>query len=180
MANEIESVKELALECGFSHAGKLDVATIAVRQEVRDACAANKCNQYGKNWACPPGCGTLEECDARMKKYETGVILQTTGILEDSMDFEMMEKLGKDHAEHFTAFSDKIKALYPDSMIIGAGSCVRCKECTFPDKPCRFPDKLTSSMEALGMVVSDVCRDNGIPYYYGAGTLTYVGCVLLR
>jgi hypothetical protein len=33
-------------------------------------------------------------------------------------------------------------------------------------------------MEAYGMVVSDVCRDSGIPYYYGSGTLTYVGCVL--
>ncbi len=64
-------------------------------------------------------------------------------------------------------------------MIIGTGACTRCEKCTYPDKPCRFPDKMTSSMEALGMVVSDVCRDNGIPYYYGQGTITYVGCVLI-
>jgi hypothetical protein len=34
-------------------------------------------------------------------------------------------------------------------------------------------------MEAMGMVVSDVCRANNLPYYYGPNTLTYVGCVLV-
>jgi hypothetical protein len=35
-----------------------------------------------------------------------------------------------------------------------------------------------SSMEAYGMVVNEICGDSGIPYYYGPGTLTFVGCVL--
>jgi hypothetical protein len=35
-------------------------------------------------------------------------------------------------------------------------------------------------MEALGMIVSDVCKDNNLPYYYGPNTLTYVGCVLIE
>ena len=39
---------------------------------------------------------------------------------------------------------------------------------------------ITSAMEALGMVVSDVCARNDIPYHYGPGTLTYVGCVLIE
>ena len=26
----------------------------------RDACKANYCGQYGRTWACPPGCGTFE------------------------------------------------------------------------------------------------------------------------
>ena len=34
--------------------------------------------------------------------------------------------------------------------------------------------------EAYGMVVSEVCKKNDIPYYYGPGTLTYVGCVLVE
>ena len=33
-------------------------------------------------------------------------------------------------------------------------------------------------MEGLGMIVSDVCKANGMKYYYGPGTLTYTGCVL--
>jgi hypothetical protein len=30
------------------------------------------------------------------------------------------------------------------------------------------------------MMVSDVCRANGMDYYHGKGTLTYTGCFLLE
>ena len=32
-----------ALDCGFSHAGPLDVSTIVIHKEAREACAENKC-----------------------------------------------------------------------------------------------------------------------------------------
>jgi predicted metal-binding protein len=179
MAEQIEAVKEMALACGFSHVGDLEVGAIRVRTEVRDSCAENKCKAYGKSWSCPPACGTLEECEKRIKKYRRGLILQTTGILEDSMDYEGMEQAAKDHGKNLEAFGGKVRDLYPSCLIIGAGSCKRCQSCTYPDAPCRFPESMTPSMEALGMLVSEVCRDNKLPYYYGPNTLTYVGCVLL-
>jgi predicted metal-binding protein len=180
VSNQLEQVKELALSCGFSHAGLMDADTIRLRTEVRDACAVNKCGAYNTKWSCPPGCGTLEECEARIRKYKKGILLQTTAILEDSMDYETMSQTGKDHGARMEVFGDEIKKLYPGSMVMGAGACRRCEKCTFPDQPCRFPDKMTSSMEAYGMVVSDVCQDNNLPYYYGKDTLTYTGCVLLE
>jgi predicted metal-binding protein len=180
MPDQLQEVTELALRCGFSHAGIMDADTIRLRTEVRDACAENKCGAYNTRWSCPPGCGSLEECEGRIRKYKKGILIQTTGILEDSMDYETMAQTGKDHAEHMEAFTDEIKKLYPGSMIMGAGCCMRCQKCTYPDKPCRFPDKMSSSMEAYGMVVSDVCQDNNLPYYYGNNTLTYTGCVLLE
>jgi predicted metal-binding protein len=135
---------------------------------------------YNTNWACPPGCGTLEECEVRIRKYKKGILVQTTAMLEDSMDFEGMAEAAKNHGEHMATFTDEIKKLYPGSMIMGAGGCMRCQKCTYPDEPCRFPEKMSSSMEAYGMVVSDVCQANNLPYYYGKDTLTYTGCVLLE
>jgi predicted metal-binding protein len=179
MAEQVEAAKNLALNCGFSHVGDLETATIQVRREVRESCAENKCKAYGTRWSCPPGCGTLEECEARIKRYRRGILLQTTGVLEDSLDYEGMSKAAEEHGKHMAAFAREIKALYPASLMVGAGACIRCETCTYPDAPCRFPDEMTASMEALGMVVSDVCRDNQLPYYYGPNTLTYVGCVLL-
>jgi len=38
---------------------------------------------------------------------------------------------------------------------------------------------MTSSMEAMGLLVSEVCEAAGLPYYYGPNTLTYTGAVLL-
>lgn len=180
MSVDYEALKKLALDCGFSHVGDLDADTIEVRTEVRNACAKNICQAYGKNWVCPPACGTLEECGAKIHQYKRGLILQSTGELEDSFDLEGMEELGINHKKAFDSFADQLRAMFPDSLILGDGACTRCKECTYPDAPCRFPLKQSSAMEAFGMLVSDVCLKNNIPYYYGPGTLTLVGCVLVE
>lgn len=175
-----DELKDLALSCGFSHVGNLDVSTITLHTEVREACAADKCHAYNKNWVCPPACGTLEECGQKINAYKKGLILQTTGELEDSFDFETMDQLATDHAKTMHKFSDELKKLYPNALILGDGACKRCKTCTYPDAPCRFPERQSSAMEAFGMVVSEVCMKNDMKYYYGPGTLTYVGCVLVE
>ena len=63
---------------------------------------------------------------------------------------------------------------------IGAGCCTKCKVCTYPDAPCRFPDQAFSSMEAYGMLVTQVCKANGLEYYYGPCTIAYTSCYLLE
>jgi predicted metal-binding protein len=65
-------------------------------------------------------------------------------------------------------------------LSLGSGGCRRCKKCTYPDAPCRFPEKKFASMEAYGMLVTQVCQDNGLDYYYGKGTITYTSCFLLE
>ena len=173
-------LKDLALSCGFTNVGKLDAETIILRKEVREACAQDRCNAYGKSWSCPPACGTLSECEAIIRKYKKGVILQTTSEIESSFDFEGMMRLGKVHQKAVEKFSREIKNTIPNALILGAGTCIVCKECTYPDEPCRFPEKMVSSMEAFGMVITEVCKSNGMQYYYGEGTLTYVACALLE
>ena len=159
---DMEELKKLGEEAGFTHVAALDCSTIKLLPEVRQMCASNTCHMYGKNWHCPPGCGTLEECEARVRSYRQGILVQTVGELEDSMDGEgMME------AE---------KAQLP----IGSGACTRCASCTYPDAPCRFPDKTFASMEAYGMLVTQVCQDNDLPYYYGPCTIAYTSCFLLE
>lgn len=58
-----------ALDTGFSYAAPLNISTLVPRQDVRDMCAADKCGAYGKNWTCPPHCGSLEDCAARIQGY---------------------------------------------------------------------------------------------------------------
>lgn len=178
--DKFQDVKELAIESGFNKIGELDTSTIIFREEVRATCAENKCGAYGTNWSCPPGCGTLSQGEEKVRKYSKGLILQTSGELEDAFDAETMIMLAENHDKALDTFNAKLKEIYPDAIVIGAGACTICKKCTYPDEPCRFPNRMVYSMEALGMVVSDVCKANDIPYYYGPNTLTYVGCVLLE
>lgn len=176
---DFEELKQLALEAGFSHVGELVVDTIDLKPEVREMCSADKCHVYNKNWSCPPACGTLDECDEKIRNYKKGLLLQTTGEV-DTMDFEEIMALSQAHSDHYEVFAKRIRELHPNAMIIGDGACKKCKTCTYPDEPCRFPDELSHPMEGLGMLVSEVCQKNGLPYYYGPGTLTYVGCVLVE
>ena len=167
-----------ALDCGLSHVGPLDVSTIVIHKEARDACAENKCGRYGTNWSCPPGCGTLEECERLIRRYSRGVIVQTTGEI-DVFDYDTYLEVGKRHHELFSRFARTVRKKAPDALLCGGSSCSGCSECTYPDAPCRFPERLSYPMEGLGMMVYEVCRDNGLKYNYGNGTLTYIGCVLV-
>ena len=142
---DYSELKELAMACGFSHVGDLDADTIEIHPEVRDYCVKNKCQSYNRNWVCPPGCGTLEECEQILRRYKRGLILQTTGALEDSLDYEGMMEAKEKHGKHMNQFSDEIRRRFPGALIIGDSQCQQCKVCTYPTAPCRFPDKKSSA-----------------------------------
>ena len=171
---------EMGEKAGFTHVAPLKVSTIQLMPEVRDMCATNTCGAYGKKWSCPPGCGDLETCRAKVEKYTEGILVQTVGNLEDEMDYETMTETNQKHMETFLKFYEQLRPLYPGMLAIGAGGCKQCQTCTYPDQPCRFPDKLVIPMEAYGMLVSQVCKDNDLPYYYGKCTITYTACFLLQ
>ena len=177
--NSFAKLTELALECGFTNTSAVDPSKIRIYREVRDACTEDKCKSYGKNWACPPACGTLEDCEDRVRWYKSGIIMQTTGVLDDEFDWKGMKRIGIEHSAHIEAFHRMARPLHPYSLLLGAGACCICETCTYPFVPCRFPQKMTCSMEAYGMLVSEVCKGSGIPYHYGSGTLTYVACFLI-
>ena len=176
----IEELCALALEIGFEQAGKLDPATIELKEEVREMCAGGKCAMYGKRWSCPPGCGTLDECRALLKGYTYGILVQSVGALEDSFDVETMLETEAVHKERFAAMGRALHDRGIQALAAGAGCCTVCKACTYPDAPCRFPEQRVSSMEAMGMLVSEVCKANGLPYFHGENTITYTSCFLLR
>lgn len=172
-----EKAIEFAKNSGFSHWGIFDVSALAFRPEVREMCAADKCARYGKTWSCPPACGTLEEIRAAASRFTWGVLLQTTAEMEDDFDVEAMMDAEKRQKKQLDAFVGALDAQEP-RLVMSAGTCTRCEACTYPDAPCRFPEKLYVSMEAYGLVVSEVCASAGVPYYYGPRTITYSGCIL--
>ena len=174
-----EQLCEMARDACFSAWAALNPATIELKTEVRDMCAANFCGQYGKRWSCPPGCGTLEECGERLKACTRGILVQTYGDIEDSYDFEAMMEIEAEHKEHFLEMYERLRESGKQILALGAGCCTICAQCTYPDEPCRFPEKMISSMEAYGMVVLEVCKANGLQYYYGADSMAYTSCFLI-
>lgn len=175
-----EQLVQLASEAGFTAWGSLDVSTIELKQQVRDMCAANTCGKYEKCWSCPPGCGSIEECEEQIRGYTHGILVQTYGDIEDGFDFEAIMEIEEEHKEHFRQMYAKLRERKADTLAIGAGACTVCKTCTYPDAPCRFPERMVSSMEAYGMLVLEVCKKNDLTYYYGPDKMAYTSCFLLK
>lgn len=168
---------DLALAAGFDNAVPLDIATLSPRQEVRDMCRADSCRAYGKNWTCPPHCGSLEICEEKMKGFTRGLLLQTVGQLEKIIDTRGYRRTEQRHLLSFATLCDQMKAQFPDALCLGSGGCRICKECAFPEQ-CRFPDRAYGSMEGYGLFVTQVCRDHGLAYHHGEKTITYTACIL--
>ena len=172
------SLMELAKESGFSAVAALDVGTLEFLPAVREMCAEGKCRSYGKNWACPPACGSLEEIREKVHRYSQGLLLQTVGDREDPFDFEAIQQVERDNKSNFERLVNKLKEAKVDFYAMSAGTCTKCAECTYPRSPCRHPEELFPSMEACGLLVSSVCRNHGLPYYYGEQKIAFTCLVL--
>lgn len=169
---------KLAERYGFSHAGIFQVSDMKFREEVRKMCADGRCARYGHCWSCPPACGTLEESRRRAAAFDWGLLLQTTGQMEDPFDWECMKKTERIQKKKFLELCSYLHRAEERILPMSAGSCTLCGTCTYPQSPCRFPERMCSSMEAYGLLVSETCEAAGIPYYYGENTITYHSCIL--
>lgn len=166
-----------AKELGFDEACPLDPKTLTAREDVRSMCAADKCGAYGKNWTCPPACGSLAECQAKMRSYDRGILVQTVGRMTKAIDSRCYRETERRHLAAFQALSRELRKIHPEALCLGAGGCRVCRQCAYPE-PCRFPEQALSSMEGYGLFVTQVCRDAGLPYHHGEKTITYTACIL--
>ncbi len=175
----IEDLVMLAREAGFTASAPLNMSSLIFRPEVRDMCSADQCKSYGRSWSCPPAVGSLKLSDEKASRYHRGILVQTTGQLRREIDYHTIVKVNAQHVSSFASFTRQIRTLFPGCLPMGAGACSICRKCTYPDRPCRHPDKLIISMEAYGLVVNDVCRESGLAYNYGPQTVTFTSCILL-
>ncbi len=92
--------------------------------------------------------------------------------LENSFDYDGMTN-GREL--HLLLTSELKKRL--DAPVYGAGNCPVCKTCAFP-KPCPFPEKKISSVEAAGIDVTSLSKAAGIAYNNGQNTVTFFSIAL--
>lgn len=124
------------------------------------------CSHLGTNWACP-----AFDFDPRAVWASRGWFHLTAYVMEFTAD---QPRTGFDpdkvqtqiqamyHDQKRLAHRDlmALKAAVPESIPIGAGECDLCAVCTRVDgQPCRIPDQLVHSIEALGGDVAAVLSE---------------------
>jgi predicted metal-binding protein len=182
MNDVAQNLHDTIMRVGYDFIGSFNVRDLNPRQDVRDMCAADKCNAYDKSWACPPACGSLEQFASQFEQYTDGFLFQTVAQMADPLDWDGIEAAMKLHSSRSQVMLKEIDKLLDTGvkvMFMGAGTgCERCAECTYPDTPCRFPESLNPSMEAGGLLVSEVCELADVPYYHGQNTVAFCSCLL--
>ncbi|MBP3866547.1 MAG: DUF2284 domain-containing protein [Eggerthellaceae bacterium] len=173
-------VEEIIARQGFDCTGTCAASELKVREEVRAMCAVDKCHIYNTSWACPPACGDIYDFERQMHSYAHCTVVQTVMQLEDEFDGEtIIEAQRVQMGRYFKMIDDFDEAgLSSEVMTLGSGHCRLCKTCTYPDAPCRFPEKRPVSMEAAGLYVAEICTKAGVPYNHGKNTIAYSSCIL--
>ena len=115
-----QELLDLAAQCGFDHAGALNVAAMRFDPAVRDMCAADRCRSYGRCWTCPPGCGSLDQCAARLREYTRAVVVQLIHPLEDSLDVDGMNEGQQAFDRLMRRIQAYAKQACPGALLLGA------------------------------------------------------------
>ena len=176
----LDFLRDKIYEAGVHEYGFINPSDIEYRQEIRDICAGNACRRYGTTWACPPAVGTIEECRDRCLQYDTMLVFTGLFHLENSYDFEGMQNGMAGFKKIALRLDTLLRPYLGKYQVLSNESCDTCTSCTYPDAPCRFPEKLHHSVEGYGILVNDLAQKAGVKYYNGADTLTFFGAVLLN
>jgi len=163
---------EKLLTLGVTAYGCISTKQIVFSEEVRRLCAGNQCRNFGKTWACPPAVGTVEECRKQCLQYSSALVFSSVYSLEDSFDFEGMSQ---GHRSFKSVCDNLYKQLKPPFLLLSNEGCLRCRVCTYPQAPCRFPEKLFPALEGYGILVKELAESAGMRYHNGANTVSFFG-----
>ncbi len=167
-----------ALEMGFSVAGDVNTDFIECEEDIRALCAPDKCPNYGSGWICPPGCGSVENCRGIVQRYKNALLLQSISENVDMSRGEELQRLAETHNRLAAELFVRIRIEQGDAYLLTTGGCALCEKCSYPDEPCRFPDKNRGSLSAFGINVEKLCKKAGIEYSFIPSVVRLIACVL--
>jgi len=150
----------------------------ATMGKCREMCEENVCKAYGTNWGCPPGVGTGKACLKRVRSFSNALVLMKKFEKIDLKDEKLLKNLGVDHQELCRRFSDLLRKEGFKTLPLADGGCTYCKECTYPNEPCRFPDKCVTSISGYGIIMEDYLKSQNIEFKFEKDNMTLYGLIL--
>ena len=106
------------------------------------------------------------------------VVLSGKYELEDSFDYESIQEGAKKFRESSRALNQVLRERFSDYFMLSNEGCDLCSKCTYPDAPCRFPDRAMGSLEGYGIFVSELATQAGMKYNNGPNTVTFFGALI--
>lgn len=156
-----------------------ETADLTFTPRVRMVCETD-CPRYGTSWACPPAVGTVEECRERCLSYPHALLITTMTEVTDIADVEATLATRAAHEEVTHQVDALIRAQGIETYPLSTESCAICRECAYPDAPCRHPDRMYPCVESHGILVTEIAEKLGIEFQAGGNIVTWFSLILYR
>ena len=151
-----------------------DPRELEFSERIRWICQT-ECPKYGTTWACPPGVGSVPECQARCIRYENCLMIATITEVSDIANIEESLSTRADHEEVTNQVGVLLEAQGVKPYILSTEACAICDRCAIlDDEPCRHPGKMHPCVESHGINVIPVLEQCGMEFQYGQNVVTWI------
>ncbi len=156
----------------------IDACEIPFDEKSRQYCSANLCGEYGRTWTCPPAAGETAECIERVKSFDKAFVFTHKGFIADMKDSLQIDILRNETMGILYSVCEKLRKDGVCHLALGCSGCKFCEKCTYPDAPCRFPEKAVYPAEAFCVDVASLAEKVGFEYLAGENIVTFF-CIIL-
>lgn len=156
----------------------IDPEGLEFSHRVRWICE-HECTMYGKSWACPPGVGTVDACQAKCLSYRKCLLISSITEVADIADLAGTLATRGDHEALTDQVGQLLREQGVEPYILSTEACAICGRCAILDgQPCRFPDKMHPCVESQGINIIPALEENGLEFQYGENVVTWVSLLL--
>lgn len=135
-------------------------------ERVRSICE-RECPMYNTTWACPPAVGSVEQCREKCLSYPDALVICTITEVSDIADITQTLATRQPHEKLTRRIEKMLLAEGVETMVLSTEACTRCKQCTWPDQPCRHADKMYPCIESHGILATELAEQCGVPFLNG-------------
>ena len=150
-----------------------DPAKLEFSQRIRWICE-NECPMYGKTWACPPGVGSVEECQQKCTRYVNCLMIATITEVNDIANIEETLSTRGPHEALTNQVRDLLWEQGVCPYILSTEACALCERCAYLDgQPCRLAEKMHPCVESHGINILPLLEKLGLEFQYGENVVTW-------
>ena len=151
----------------------IDPKALEFSDRIRWICQ-HECPMYGKSWACPPGVGSVPECEGKCHRYSNCLMISTITEVSDIANIEETLATRPEHEAVTNQVRDLFRAQGAEPYVLSTEACAECDRCAWLDgKPCRHPDRMHPCVESHGINLIPTLEENGLEFQYGENVVTW-------
>lgn len=167
-----EQLEQELLQYPLMQFAYLKTEQVQFLERVREICR-RECPRYGTSWSCPPAVGTVEECRERCSDFTDVFVFSTIAEVSDITNMEETLATRMEHEKITLEVSKIFRKHFGEILTLSTESCEICRKCSYPQAPCRHPDKMFPCVESYGILVTDLAQMGDMDFMNGANVVTW-------